>query len=156
MALFQKCRCLQCGSALPLRVLWNFARVSDSHALPGYNLLTRSGLLRGNIGIVCPSCGAKFRIVQTRIQIVRLIIWGLILGAAWYVGEWSRRVHLPLDQKLAIPVLLVGVIGVWFFERTCIPRLAQVRPASDAEELSFPLRPAYDGASDRGSGEFGR
>jgi hypothetical protein len=55
-----------------------------------------------------------------------------------------------------MPVLLVGVIGVWIFERTCISRLAQVSPAADAEGLSFPLRSAYDGATDRGPGEFGR
>jgi hypothetical protein len=150
MAFFQESRCLQCGSALPLRVLWNFARVNDSHALPGFNLLTRSGLLRGKIGIACPGCGAKFRIVQTRIQIVRLMIWGLALGAAWYAGEWTRHVHLPLDQELAIPVLFVCVLWISFFERICIPRLAQVRPAADAEGLSFPLRSAYEGATDRG------
>ena len=154
MALLQKCRCLQCGGALPLRILWNFARVNDSHALPGFNLLTRSGLLRGRIGIACPSCGARFRIVQTRIQIVRLIIWGLMFGTIWCVGEWIRRVHLPLDQKLAIPVLFAGVMGVWFFERSCIPPLAEVRPAADGEGLSFPLRSAYEGASDEGPGEF--
>jgi len=154
MALLQKCRCLQCGGALPLRILWNFARANDSHALPGFNLLTRSGLLRGRIGIACPNCGARFRIVQTRIQIVRLIIWGLTFGTVWCAGEWSRRIHLPLDQRLAISVLFVGVMGVWFFEKRCIPHLAQVCPAADGEGLSFPLRSAYEGASDEGPGEF--
>src|SRR5216684_8259302 len=150
MALFRECRCLQCGSALPLRVLWKFARISDRHVLPGFNLLTRSGLLKGNVGIACPSCGAKFRIVQTRIKIVRLMIWAGAPGSAWYAGEWSRRVHLALDQRLTIPVLLVCVFGILFFERICIPRLAQVRLAAEAEELSFPLRSAYVGATERG------
>jgi hypothetical protein len=154
MAFFQKCRCLQSGSTLPLRVLWKFARLSDSHGLSGLSLLKRSGLLRGNIGIACPSCGAKFRIVQTRIQIVRLIVWAVFLGAAWYAGEWSRRVNVPLDPRFEMPVLLVGVLGIGFFERICFPHLAQVRPASDAEGLSFPLRSAYEGGTDRGPGEL--
>ena len=58
MSLLQEPQCLRCGSTLPLKVLWDFARLNDKHILPGLNLLTRSGLLKGKIGIECPNCGA--------------------------------------------------------------------------------------------------
>ena len=42
-------RCPRCGSGLPSAVLWEFARINDSHVLPGLNLVMGSGLLRGRI-----------------------------------------------------------------------------------------------------------
>lgn len=101
MSLFQECRCLRCGSALPLQVLWDFARVNDAHFLPGLNLLTRSGRLRGKTGIACPNCGATFRIVQTRIRIVRVMIWAAFFGSAAFSGARQPN-PMILDLRLTL------------------------------------------------------
>jgi hypothetical protein len=146
MSLLQEARCLRCGSPLPLKVLWDFARVNDRHVLPGLNLLTRAGLLRGKIGIECPNCGATFKIVQTRIRIAFAVVWVLLLGLAAYLEDWTSRPHVPVAQQRPMAFLLVIVFAFVLFLllRICTPRLALVRPPSDGEKLIFPLRSAYE------------
>jgi hypothetical protein len=86
MPLFQEAQCLRCGSALPLTAMWDFARANDKHVFPGLRLLTRAGLLRGNIGVQCPNCGVALKVVQTRIRIAFALIWIALLGTAAYLG----------------------------------------------------------------------
>ena len=146
MSLFQEAECLRCGGALPLKVLWDFARVNDAHVVPGLNLLTRSGLLRGQIGVVCPDCGATFRVVQRRIYTFRAVVWAAFLGGAWYVGAWARQANLAVPEWLEVLVLLLIVCTIYLLQRIYTPRLASVRAPMDGEELIFPLRSAYEGS----------
>lgn len=146
MYLIPPSRCPRCGSGLPLAVLWEFARLNDSHVLPGLNLLTSSGLLRGRVGIECPNCRANLRVVQTRIREIRAISWIMLLGGAWYLGEWSRANHVPLDPRISGSVVMAAVAWIFYFERKFTPRLAQVRLDTDPERLIFPLRSAYEGS----------
>src|ERR1700679_3684938 len=92
MLLIHDSRCPQCGSGLPLKVLWEFSRTST------YGLVTGSGVLRGKIGIVCPNCGAKLSVVQTRIRRFVFLLWVAVIGGAWAVGEWMRQAHVVLNQ----------------------------------------------------------
>jgi hypothetical protein len=146
MSLFQEAQCLRCGGALPLRVLWDFARVNDAHVFAGLELLTRSGLLIGKIGVVCPNCGAAFRVIQTRIYTFRAVVWAAFLGGAWYVGAWARRANLAVPQWLEVLVPLVGVCAIYLLQRIYTPRLASVREPIAGEKLIFPLRSAYEGS----------
>jgi hypothetical protein len=145
MSLLQEPQCLRCGSALPLKVLWDFARLNDEHALPGFKLLTRSGLLRGKIGIECPSCGAKFRVVQTRIRITFALIWATLLGTAASLEDWTSH-HVSVFQRRPLAVLIVIVFAfvIFLLLRIYTPSLALVRPPRDGEQLTFPLRSAYE------------
>jgi len=145
MSLLQEAQCLRCGSALPLKVLWDFARLSDKHVLPGLNLLTRSGLLRGKIGIECPNCGATFRVVQTRIRLAFALIWAALLGTAASLEDWTRH-HVPVFQQrpLAVLIVVVFAFAIFLLLRIYTPRLALVRPPREDEKLTFPLRSAYD------------
>jgi hypothetical protein len=145
MALLQEPRCLRCGSALPLKALWDFARLNDKHVLPGLNLLTRSGLLREKLGIECPNCGATFRVVQTRIRIAFALIWAALLGAAASLEDWSTR-HVPVFQQRPLAVLIVVVFAFVIFSllRIYTPSLALVRLPRDGEKLTFPLQSAHE------------
>ena len=146
MSLLQEPQCLRCGGALPLKALWDFARVNDKHVLPGLNLVTRSGLLRGSIGIKCPNCGTSFRVVQTRIRIAYAFVWALLLGTAAYLEDWTTHPHVPVAQQrpLAVLMLLVLAFVIFLLLRVYIPRLALVRPPRDGEKLTFPLQSAYE------------
>jgi hypothetical protein len=145
-SLLQEPQCLRCGSALPLKLLWDFVRVNDKHVLPGLKLLTRSGLLRGNIGIKCPNCGSAFRVVQARIRIAFALVWALLLGTAAYLEDWTSHPHVPVAQQrpLAVVLLLVLAFVSFLLLRIYTPRLALLRPPRDGEKLTFPLHSAYE------------
>jgi hypothetical protein len=149
MPLIHEPQCPICGSTLPLRALWQFARLEDSRVLPGLSFLNRrSGLLTGKIGIACPNCRAKYRVVQTRIRIVRLSSWGLFLAGAGVFGAWNRHAHLVTDQRLLYGVFFVVVCAFMWSLSILSPYLAEVRPPRDDEHLSYPLRSAYEGPVD--------
>ena len=117
----------------------------------GRPYLTASGLLRGRVGIVCPQCGASLRIIQTRLRILRASAWILLLASLGFFGSWIRRAHAPFAQPISIIVAVLAVAWVGILERIYTPRLAEVRVASPAEDLIFPLRTAYEEAVPRES-----
>ena len=143
---FHDSRCPQCDSSLPLKVLWEFSRSSP------YGLVARSGVLRGRIGIVCPSCGAKLRVVQTRIRVFLFLIWVVAFGGTWFVGEWMRHAHVGLNQKFGVLGIVVLMSTIFLVQKYCIPHLAQVRLADPREQLGFPLSGAYGSSSDSQDG----
>lgn len=144
MSLLQEPRCLRCGSALPLQALWDFARLNGQRVSPSVSLLTRSGLLRGKIGIDCSNCGATFRVVQTRIRIAYALIWAALIGTAASLEDWSSQ-HVSVFQQKPLAVLMVFVFAfvIFMLLRIYTARLALVRPPQESEKLSFPLRSAH-------------
>jgi hypothetical protein len=149
MALIHEPRCPICGSELPVKVLWKFARMEDTRVLPGLSFLNRSGLLRGKIGIACPGCRNKLKIVQTRIRIFRFLAWGLAAACAGWFGEWSRQVHLSLDRSVLYGGIIFAVFVLMSLQTVLTPYLAEARLAGDEEDqLSYPLKSAYEGPSE--------
>jgi len=142
MQLLRDARCPQCDSGLPLRVLWEFSRSS------AYDLVTKSGFLRGRIGIVCPNCRVKLRVGQTRIRVFLVLLWAVAFGGAWFVGEWLRHAHVVLNQMSQVLGLVVLAYAIFLLQKYCIPLLAQVRLAGADEQLGFPLSGAYGNQSD--------
>src|SRR5579859_5171906 len=142
MPFLHQSRCPKCDSGLPLKVLWEFSRTSL------YGLVNRSGTLKGKIGIVCPNCGVKLRVVQTRIRVFLVLTWLVAYGVAWSVGEWMRHDHVVLSRIYGIPGVLVFFFAVWLLQKYLIPHLAQVRLAGADEQLGFPLSGAYENRSD--------
>jgi hypothetical protein len=144
MSLLREPQCLRCGAGLPVKVLWEFARISDERALPGLNLLTRAGLLRGKIGLQCPHCGAEYRVVQTRIRIAYALIWTILLGTAASLEDWTGR-HVSVFQQRPRSVLIVLVFAfvIFLLLRIYTPLLARVAPHRGGEKLTFPLGSAY-------------
>ena len=142
MPLLHDARCPQCDSGLPLKVLWEFSRSSQ------YDLVTKSGVLRGRIGIVCPGCGVKLGVVQTRIRVFVLLLWVVAFGGAWFVGEWMRHSRVVLNQVSQVLGFVAFVSTLFVLQKYCIPHLAQVRLAGAGEQLGFPLSGAYANRSD--------
>lgn len=138
-------RCPRCGSELPLRALWAFARLENRYVIPGFGFINRSGLLSGRIGIACPRCLAKYKVVQTRIRIIRALAWTLLFTLAWWFGVWNRD-SCVLTQTEIRAIALAGVGFLLLSERLFTPYLAWLRPAKDNENLGYPLRSAYEGA----------
>jgi hypothetical protein len=144
MSLLQGPRCPICHSALPIRALWDFARLEESKVLIGLGFLNRWGLMREKVGLACPSCGAKLKIVQTRIVIVRLAAWAIIVMCAAWFGIRNAQMHFVSDQRVVIAVTL-GVFGIFaLLQRLWTPILAQVRPVGVGERVSYPLESAYE------------
>lgn len=142
----REARCLGCGGRLPVKVLWDFARIDARQGRAAPGLLTRAGLLRGKIGIQCPNCGAGYRVVQTRIRIAYALTWTVLLGMAAYLEDWTGHHHMSVFQRRPLSVLIVIVLAFVMFLLLQIyaPRLALVRPARHGEQLSFPLASALE------------
>jgi hypothetical protein len=126
-----------------MRALWKFAKLEESYVLPGLGFLNRYGLLRGNIGIVCPNCRANFKVVQTQIRIVRVISWGTLFAIAFLWGAWCRRNGVLIDRRLELGITGVSIFGLGVLQTFLTPYLAQARPPSIDESLSYPLKSAY-------------
>jgi hypothetical protein len=144
MSLFNDSVCPRCGSALPLKALWLFAQVEDPHVFTTFQFLGRSGMFRGRIGLECPSCGAKLLLVQTRIRVFLILLWGGTLGASVVLGSWLRSHGISHNQLLVGLIALCGVFTTLTLQRRLMPHFADVRLLIDAAGISFPLHSAYD------------
>lgn len=149
MPLIREPQCPFCGHELPLRALWAFARMEDSRVAPAWSFLnSESGLLKGKIGVACPQCRTKFKVVQTRIRIFRVLTWALLFAFAAWWGQWSRRGNWVLDHTFLIVLIISALCAVALLNRYLTPYLAQVHPAGEEEDqLSYPLQSTYDGPS---------
>jgi hypothetical protein len=109
-------------------------------------------LIKSNIALVerfggRPNCGAKLRVVQTRIRVFLFLLWTVAFGGAWFVGEWMRHAHVVLNQRSQVLGLVVVGYAIFLLQKYCIPHLAQVRLAGAGEQLGFPLSGAYGNQS---------
>jgi len=121
--------------------------MEDSRVSAVWSFLnSESGLLKGKIGIACPQCRTKFKVVQTRIRVFRFLTWGLFFACAAALGEWSKRGNRVLDHTFLVVLIVSALCALTMLNRYLTPYLAQVHPAADEEaHLSYPLRSAYEG-----------
>ena len=127
---------------MPIKVLWEFSRHSR------FDLVGRYGTLTGRIGIACPNCGIKLRIVQTRIRIFLFISSVAFFAAVAYSLKVMQPHHaLVTEWPLFIVIALVS-FTLLLLQRALIPHLTQVRPALPDEHLGFPLSAAYEGPTE--------
>ncbi|GEM_PF-2603789 len=121
--------CPQCESALDLRPLY----------LRAGRPLT--GLLRGAVGIDCPTCGIPLRVTARAAAMLTGAGWTLLFGlGALRLLElepgWPGEVVAATDAALA--AALAFIVG----SALGAPRLARVRFLAAGEAASFPLRAA--------------
>jgi hypothetical protein len=119
-------RCPQCLSALPLRSL--------SRWTPG----GYSGLMFGKIGVECPSCGARLRIIQTRVAVTSAILFAVLLFGARGLTSLGHQAHLETTETLQLLGVFTAVIGMLLLPLFA-PNLWQVRLVSADEAVAFPL-----------------
>jgi hypothetical protein len=129
-----------------MRALWGFAQLEQSFAMAGLGFLKSSGLFAIKVGITCPACGGNFRVMQTRIHVVRAILWLTLFSTAAIVGEWGRHAGSWADRKLITGIIAAAVFGLFMVQRFLSPYLATVRPPLSNEVLSYPLKSAYRGS----------
>jgi len=143
MPILDEPQCPQCSSTLPLRLLWRVAPTG------------RDGLvLTGKVGIVCPRCGAKLRILQTRIRIWILAVYAVFGGCIYYIGWMTREAHLILDENVLFVGALAGVGVAQFLLWRYTPQLAQLRLLGNDERVQFPLARTQAEEANAVSGEF--
>ena len=124
MTLLDYPKCPVCFKTVSLKQLWRIARTS------------RGGLLIGRIGIACPSCGAKLRVVQTLSIVCAVAPYALVIAGALYFGDAPRTNRLRNFSDFDV-VVLMGVLLLlpyWL-----IPRLARLRVLQSGETVEFPL-----------------
>lgn len=121
MALLDPPQCPLCFSAVPLEQLWS---VSPTN---------RSGLLIGRIGIICPACDAKLRVVQTRVVLGMLSTYAVLMGGAFLLQTIDSLKQLYVFYVLGV------VVPVVLIQQRTFPRLARLRVLKTGETVEFPL-----------------
>jgi len=93
----------------------------------------RFGFLAYSTGVVCPSCGARLRIVQRQSVLVLGTLWIIAMIAA----DAARRSGVPTDA-LAVLVVLAGtfvLLGSGLIQR----RFAVLKLREGIDTVDFPL-----------------
>jgi hypothetical protein len=119
-------RCPQCLSPLSLRSLGPFA-------LRG--LVVRD---TPNLGVECPHCGAKLRIVRTRLFVTQGILFALFFFGLRGLVSLKKTGHLDAVGELQLLCLLSALLGTLLLQ-LFTPNLLQVRLVGAGEAVTFPL-----------------
>jgi hypothetical protein len=125
MPLFNPPRCPNCNSEIDLKELWRAAPKAG-----------RGSGLSGKVGILCPVCGIKLRVLDGRMRIAFVVGLALMLGIPAAVGQLTR-VYGDKNGRV-IGLMLIFLAGFILFQRS-IPRLLRLRVLGEGETAGFPL-----------------
>jgi hypothetical protein len=125
MSLLERPRCPNCNSEVALKDLWAAAPKSG-----------RGSGLAGKIGIVCPVCGIKLRVLDRRLRLASVGLFILMLCGAAVVGKLSRV--YGNDRLIFVGFIALYAAAFIGLQRS-IPRLLQLRLFEVGEEAGFPL-----------------
>jgi hypothetical protein len=119
-------RCPQCHSSLPLRSLFPWP--------------LRGGIFRlaPNLGIECPHCGAKLRIIQTRVYVMVGILFTALLFGRQGLTSLTHEAHLDVTERLQLLCGAGALIGLALLPYFA-PNLWQLRLIGKDEAVGFPL-----------------
>jgi hypothetical protein len=136
-------RCPRCQGELAIERLYSQGRTWRGVVLIGDGSEWGGVLTAGNTGIVCPTCGMRLLVLQSR------AVWGglfLLLAGAFVptvlVGYLARPVHIDLKSPwtIALVVVVVALGSFWIsFLNRFAQRFVQVRPLESGEHAAFPL-----------------
>jgi hypothetical protein len=120
--------CPNCQSVIDLTELWRAAPKSN-----------RGSLLAGNVGIVCPVCGVKLRVLQGRVQVSGFLPYVVALS----LGLLATSFFPPRDGSLKPKAAWVCVFAIFvvsfILQIRLIPRLFTLRYVQDGEQVGYPL-----------------
>jgi DNA-directed RNA polymerase subunit RPC12/RpoP len=125
MPLLSPPHCPNCNSEIDLKELWRAAPKAG-----------RSSRLDGKVGIVCPMCGIKLRVLDGRMQIASVVGFVLMLCISAAVGQLTR---LYGDKNGSVIGLILIVLAFFIAFQRSIPKLLRVRPLGEGETVGFPL-----------------
>jgi hypothetical protein len=96
-------------------------------------------MIAGAVGIVCPGCGVKLRVLQTNVQIGVALVFLLPLGLAILLAYFDPFYKDEVKAKASLFVLLVIYLSGFFLLNRMSPRLLRLRFLKDGEQVGFPL-----------------
>jgi len=120
-------RCPRCQGAVSLRELWKEAPK------------VRGVFLEGKVGIVCPSCGVKLRVLQYRVVLATLGLFAIFAAICAVFGDFERAHHIKPAEGVQILFIVSLVGGMFFLQWRYAYRFAAIRSLRDGEKASFPL-----------------
>lgn len=128
MSLFDPRRCPNCSSIVDLTELYRVAEKAGDTMI-------------GRIGIACPVCGMKLRVLQARAFLIGLLTFfvPLALMVCTYIAAPVARGSR--DYVIRLAVFLVVMWGASVLHRRSIPRLLTLRLLDNGEVVRFPLAP---------------
>ncbi|HEX3912722.1 MAG TPA: hypothetical protein VHW71_04380 [Steroidobacteraceae bacterium] len=127
MSLLDPPHCPNCNSVVDLRELWK--------AAPKGN---RGSQIDGSVGIVCPDCGIKLRVLQARIQIVGLLMFALFGFSVLAIRVVPFNTSM-VSARLALVIVATLYFGGFLLWRRLKPKFLRVRLLKDNEEVIYPL-----------------
>ena len=120
MDLSRSPRCPVCKVEVSIRLAWDMSPKS------------RTGFLEEATGVVCPQCGTKLRIAQTRAALVLVAAVAAGLALAYGVG-WL----IAMDEARA--VLSLPAVALLFFPGPIPKRFATLRVSDGVSTVDFPV-----------------
>jgi hypothetical protein len=136
-------RCPRCQGELPIVRLYSEGLTWAGLVLIGDESIWGGILTAGNTGIVCPRCGMRLLVLQSR------ALWGgwllLLLGVVFpvaLIGTVAGPFHVDKNSPWAIALMLVAVaLGYFWISFLCryAQRFVQLRPLESGEHAAFPL-----------------
>jgi hypothetical protein len=121
-------RCPRCQAPVPLGSLWKRA-AKDRGAI----------FLVGRIGICCPSCGARLRVLQAGLITGALASFVVLCAAFGALGSMEHAKLGAAKANLNLLLIAPGIVGWLILFRRYGYQFASVRPVEDGETVSFPL-----------------
>src|SRR5258708_19904210 len=121
-------QCPRCLRSVALMALWRAAPTG------------RWGLvLDGKFGIMCPHCGAKWRVIQTPMRFVIAATFASIIGVSLYFGNTLREVAGASDRRVVMAGVLALYVILILLLRYLVPKLAELRILQANEPLHSPF-----------------
>jgi hypothetical protein len=100
---------------------------------------SRGTSLSGSLGIVCPVCGVKLRVLQGRVQVSLLLTFLLPVGLGFLLAHFSPVDRDSVSGKLRLFGLIAVYLGGVVLQWRWAPRLLQLRFVNDGEAVEYPL-----------------
>ena len=118
--------CPNCRSLIDLTELWQAAPKS------GNTIIDR-------VAIVCPVCGVKLRVLQSRASVTRFLAF-MIPSALMVISVFVVPVtRVSIDYKIRMGIFVVVLFGAVFLQGRNTPRQLTVRLLQDNENVRYPL-----------------
>jgi hypothetical protein len=120
--------CPQCQAPVPLAGLWQRATKD------------RGGIfLIGQVGIGCPACEAKLRVLQANLAIAAVGSFAAFCAAFGVLGAIEHARVGAARQDLNLLLIAPAIVGWMLLFRRYGYRFARVRALEDGEKVAFPL-----------------
>jgi hypothetical protein len=128
MPLLGDAHCPRCQAAVPLAALWQRAAKD------------RGGMfLIGRVGIGCPSCEVKLRVLQFRLVFAAVGSFAFFCAAFGVLGVIEHAKLGTARQDLNLLLIAPAIVGWMFLFKRYGYRFARLRTVTDGEKVAFPL-----------------